>query len=162
MSTELLLERIVPLSPEALWRGWTEPALLQRWFCPKPWQVVEAEIDLRPGGGFRTVLQGPDGTRMTHVGCYLEVQAPTRLVWTTALGPGFAPAPEHPHVPAFTCVLTLEAVEGGTRYSARALHRDAASAQRHGEIGFHEGWGAALTQLVHELQQGLKGHLAES
>ena len=162
MSTELLLERIVPLSPEALWRGWTEPALLQRWFCPRPWQVVEAEIDLRPGGGFRTVLQGPDGTRMTHVGCYLEVSAPHRLVWTTALAPGFAPAPEHPQVPAFTCVLTLEAVEGGTRYTARALHRDVQSAQRHGEIGFHEGWGTALSQLVEELQQGLKGHLAES
>jgi uncharacterized protein YndB with AHSA1/START domain len=162
MSTELLLERIVPVTPEALWRGWTEPALLQRWFCPKPWQVVEAEIDLRPGGGFRTVLQGPDGTRMTHVGCYLEVSAPHRLVWTTALAPGFAPVHDHPHVPAFTCVLTFEAVDGGTRYTARALHGDADSAKRHGEIGFHEGWGIALSQLVEELQQGLKGHLAES
>jgi uncharacterized protein YndB with AHSA1/START domain len=65
-------------------------------------------------------------------------------------------------VPAFTCVLTLEAVEGGTRYTARALNRDVASAQRHGEIGFHEGWGAALTQWVDELQRGMKGRLAES
>ena len=137
-------------------------ALLQRWFCPNPWRVVEAEFDLLcPGVGLRAV-QGPDGTRMTHVGCCLEVSAPHRLVGATALAPGFAPVPDHPHVPAFTCVLTFEAVDGGPRCTARALHRDAESAKRHGEIGFHEGWGTAPSRLVDEPQQGSKGHLAES
>jgi uncharacterized protein YndB with AHSA1/START domain len=44
---DLLLERDVPVSAEALWRGWTEPSLLKQWFCPLPWRVTEAEIDLR-------------------------------------------------------------------------------------------------------------------
>ena len=47
---DLLLDREVAPSAEALWRGWTDPELLKQWFCPLPWRVTEAEIDLRPGG----------------------------------------------------------------------------------------------------------------
>ena len=43
--------------------------------------------------------------------------------------------------------------EGGTRYTARALHRDVSGAQAHSAMGFHEGWGAALTQLVELMQR---------
>jgi hypothetical protein len=35
--------------------------------------TTECEIDLRPGGKFRTVMRGPDGTTMDNTGCYLEV-----------------------------------------------------------------------------------------
>ena len=153
MSTELTLERVVPLAPATIWRAWTEPELLKQWFCPKPWQTTEATIDLRPGGAFGTVMQGPDGTRVVGTGCYLEVDAPHRLVWTSALAPGYGPAPDPIGVPVFTCILTLEAVEGGTRYTARALHRDVSGAQAHSAMGFHEGWGAALTQLVELMQR---------
>ena len=162
MSTELILQRTVPLAPAAVWRAWTEPELLKRWFCPLPWQTVEAQIELRPGGAFRTVLQGPDGERATHTGCYLEVDAPHRLVWTTALAPGYGPASETSGVPTFTCILTFEATDGGTRYTARAIHRDAEGAQAHAAMGFDEGWGAALDQMVTQAQAGMKGHLAES
>ncbi len=49
---------------------------------------------------------------------------------------------------AFTAVLSLEPVDGGTRYTALALHRDESDRQRHEDIGFHDGWGKALDQLV--------------
>lgn len=162
MSTELVIERIVPLPPEVIWRAWTDAELLRGWFCPLPWRTVEAELDVRPGGIFRTVMEGPDGERHDHTGCYLEVQAPHRLVWTNTLLPGFAPADVAAGVPAFTCILTLEAVDGGTRYTARTLHRDAAGAKTHAEMGFHKGWAAALDQLVEAAKKGMKGHLAES
>jgi len=158
MTTELVLERIVPVPADAVWRAWTDPELLKRWFCPRPWQAVEAQLDLRPGGAFTIVMQGPEGPRVRHSGCYLEVDAPRRLVWTNALRPGFGPAVLDSDTPAFTCILTLEPVEGGTRYTARAVHRDAEGAQAHARMGFHEGWGAALTQLV----DAVKGHVAES
>ena len=58
---DLFLARDVAASPEALWRGWTEPDLLKQWFCPKPWRVTDAEIDLRPGGIFRAAMAGPNG-----------------------------------------------------------------------------------------------------
>jgi uncharacterized protein YndB with AHSA1/START domain len=45
-------------------------------------------------------------------------------------------------------ILTLEPVEGGTRYTARVMHANAAQAAEHAAMGFAEGWGAALDQLI--------------
>lgn len=56
---DLVLERIVDVPKEMIWRAWTEPTLLMPWFCPKPWTVVACEIDLRPGGQFSTTMQSP-------------------------------------------------------------------------------------------------------
>src|SRR5262249_52411008 len=47
---ELVLTRIINQPREKLYRCWTEPSLLPRWFCPKPWDVARAELDVRSGG----------------------------------------------------------------------------------------------------------------
>ena len=78
---DLFLARDVAASPEALWRGWTEPDLLKQWFCPKPWRVTDAEIDLRPGGIFRAAMAGPNGEVVDEGGgCWLEVVPNRKLV----------------------------------------------------------------------------------
>ena len=51
--------------------------------------TLVCEIDLRPGGKFRTVMQGPAGEVVDNSGCYLEVVPGRRLVFTDALGPGW-------------------------------------------------------------------------
>ena len=68
---DLVLERTVDVSPKFIWAAWTQPEHLKEWFCPKPWLVTECDIDLRPGGIFRTVMRGPDGQESPDVGCYL-------------------------------------------------------------------------------------------
>ena len=88
---DLVLDREVDVAPELVWRAWTEPELITQWFTPKPWETPVAEVDLRPGGIFRTVMRAPDGEEYHNVGCYLEVVPNERLVWTGALGPGFRP-----------------------------------------------------------------------
>ena len=149
---DLVIERVVPVSPDRVWRAWTEPEQLKRWFCPRPWQTTVCEIDLRPGGTFYTVLQGPDGETSPNTGCYLEVVPNQRLVWTVALGAGFRPLPQTHEVPAFTAIITMEAVEGGTKYTAIAMHRAPEEAAQHQAMGFSEGWGLALDQLVEVAQ----------
>ncbi len=120
-----------------------------RWFTPAPWQTVDCEIDLRPGGIFRTVMRSPEGEDFPNVGCYLEVVPNERLVWTSALAPGYRPLTEHPpDAFPFTAVISLEPTPTGTRYRALAIHADAETCRRHDEMGFHDGWGAALGQLV--------------
>ena len=152
---DLVLERVVPVSPDRVWRAWTEPEQLKQWFCPRPWRTTECQIDLRPGGVFRTVMQSPEGQDMEpNTGCYLEVVPTERLVWTGALEPGFRPAHHDGDVPVFTAIITIEPVEGGSKYTAIAMHRDPEGAAQHKAMGFHEGWGAALDQLV-ELAQSM-------
>src|ERR1700757_372332 len=58
---DLLLERIVDVPRELVWRAWTTPEHLKKWFTPAPWTTVDCEIDLRPGGIFRTVMRSPEG-----------------------------------------------------------------------------------------------------
>jgi uncharacterized protein YndB with AHSA1/START domain len=150
---DLLLERLVDVPVELVWKAWTDPEHLKAWFVPRPWETIECEIDLRPGGIFRTVMRDPDGTVYPDsAGCYLEVQEPNRLVWTSALGPGYRPQPlpETPN-PAdlqFTAELTFEAVGDSTRYSVRAIHASRDAAQAHEAMGFSGGWSTALDQLV--------------
>lgn len=146
---DLVLERTVPVSPAKVWRAWTEPEQLKKWFCPRPWQVTECDIVLRPGGRFFTVMEGPNGEVSPGEGCYLEVVPNERLVWTDWLLPGFRPAGKG----FMVGMLLLEPDgAGGTRYTAIARHADPESAEQHAAMGFHHGWGAALDQLV-ELAQ---------
>lgn len=145
---DLVLERIVDVPPQKVWRAWTLPEQLKQWFTPAPWTTVDCEIDLRPGGIFRTVMRSPEGQENEGVGCYLEVVPNQRLVWTGALLPGFRPAPAASGDLTFTAIILLEPHGEGTKYTAIAIHRDAEGSAQHAAMGFHEGWGAALDQLV--------------
>jgi uncharacterized protein YndB with AHSA1/START domain len=144
---DLSIERFVALAPETIWAAWTLPEHLTEWFTPAPWQTVEAEVDLRPGGVFRTVMRGPAGEEGGGAGCYLVVEAPHRLVWTSALGEGFRPNDVGDEF-AFTAELTLVPSEGGTTYRARVMHATIEGCAQHAEMGFVEGWNAALDQLI--------------
>jgi uncharacterized protein YndB with AHSA1/START domain len=147
---ELSLTRLIPVPRAKLWRCWTEPALLQQWFCPKPWRVASAELDVRPGGISRITMQGPDGETHPDEGVYLEVVPNERLVFTDAYTAGWRPAAK----PFMTGIVTFEDEGGQTRYTARARHWTAEDRAAHEAMGFHAGWGAATDQLV-ELAQRL-------
>lgn len=149
---DLVLDRVVDVPVGPIWEAWTNAEKLMPWFCPVPWKVVACELDARPGGIFRTVMQGPEGEPMDNgAGCFLEVVHERRLVWTDALGPGFT-LKEGAFMVA---ILDLEPLEGGrTRYRAVARHANAATAQQHKEMGFEAGWGAVLDQLVARIKAG--------
>lgn len=141
---DLVLERVVDVPVEAVWTAWTTPEHLMKWFTPPPWKTVACDIDLRPGGVFRTVMQGPDGESVDSAGCYLEVHENERLVFTDALGPGYRPQSQ----PFMTAIVTMTREGSGTRYRAVAKHGNAETRKSHEEMGFHDGWGTALEQLV--------------
>ena len=146
---DLVLERIVDLPRNRIWAAWTTPEHLTEWFCPAPWKTIACEIDLRPGGIFSTVMRSPEGQNHPNVGCFLEVVENELLVWTDALGPGYRPSAN-----AFmTGIIHLEDHPQGTKYTAMALHKDAATRQQHEEMGFHQGWGIALDQLVAHMKR---------
>jgi uncharacterized protein YndB with AHSA1/START domain len=106
--------------------------------------VLAAEIAQRPRGAFRPALRGPAGEASEAAGCMLEVVAHAKLVWPDALAPGYRPAAE----PFFTAEIRLAPEGDGTRYTAIARHGTPEARKQHEEMGFHEGWGLALDQLV--------------
>jgi uncharacterized protein YndB with AHSA1/START domain len=149
---DLFLERIIDVPPELVWRAWTTPEHVKKWFTPSPWTTVDCEINLRPGGVFRTVMRSPEGQTFPNVGCYLEIVDNERLIWTNAVAPGYRPNESPAACPGdsfyFTAVISIEPHEKGTKYSALVMHADVASCNRHEALGFHDGWGAALDQLI--------------
>lgn len=146
---DLVLERIVDIPPSLVWAAWTTPAHLLEWFTPAPWRTVDCEIDLRPGGIFRSVMRSPEGVDHDNTGCFLEVVQGKKLVFTDALGPDFRPTGNS----FMTATVTFEAHEVGTKYKAVVMHKNAEDMQKHMDMGFHQGWGAALDQLVAHMKK---------
>jgi uncharacterized protein YndB with AHSA1/START domain len=70
-------------------------------------------------------------------------------VWTDALEAGFRPTRQAAHLGfRFTAAVALDPHGSGTRYTAHVMHSDEASRNKHEEMGFFDGWGTALEQLV--------------
>ena len=147
LDLDLELIREVPVTPEAVFGAWTNPESLKQWFAPRPFSVPLVEIDLRPGGGFRTVMNDPEGNQMMdETGCFLEIIPNERLVWTSGLTLNYRP--QSGPMP-FTAYLELTPNgSGGCHYRAIAIHQDPEGAAQHSEMGFHEGWGTVIDQMV--------------
>jgi uncharacterized protein YndB with AHSA1/START domain len=140
----LTLQRTLAAPRAAVWRCWTEIDLLKQWFCPKPWNVPEADFDLRPGGRMNTVFAGPNGERMENKGIWLEIEPMRRLVFTDAFTEGFMPAPQS----FMTGVVELaDAPGGGTQFTWTARHANAQTMEQHLAMGWELGWNAATDQL---------------
>lgn len=79
------LTQVFDAPREEVFAAWTEPARLAEWFGPRGFTTPadRVELDLRPGGAWRAVLIGPDGTEAVLSGTYREIAGPDRLVFTT-------------------------------------------------------------------------------
>jgi len=140
----LVVDRIVDAPRHRIWRCWTDPSLLKQWYCPKPWQVAEADLNLKPGGRFNVVMQGPDGESVDVQGIYLDIKPMRKLVFSDSHTEGFMPQPNS-FMTGF--VELSDDPAGGTRVVWGARHATSEAMQQHLDMGFEKGWNAALDQL---------------
>ena len=91
----ILITRELAAPPALVYRAWTTPELVKRWWSGGHGPVTVAEIDLRVGGTWRYVIAG-DGYEVAFHGEYREIVPDERLVFTEI----FEGAPETPDVPA--------------------------------------------------------------
>ncbi|PJZ84188.1 SRPBCC family protein [Leptospira harrisiae] len=144
LELDLVLERIVEVPVELVWNAWTIPEQLKQWFTPVPWKTIDCRIDLKPGGEFYTLMQSPEGNQFPNNGCFLEVIPFEKLVFTDSLLSGYRPSGSS----FMTAFVTMESIGAATKYKAVAKHKDPDTKKQHEEMGFMDGWGTALDQLV--------------
>jgi uncharacterized protein YndB with AHSA1/START domain len=139
----LVLHRKFPVAPEKVWRAWTEPEALKRWFGPEgPQPVSVADVDLRVGGRFRMVFGGPEGNEHEAAGVYQEVVPNRKLVFTWCW-----PRTTPDRISQVTILLRAEG--GGTDMEFRheKFHDQAA------RDGHNRGWTQTFAKLEAYLKQ---------
>jgi uncharacterized protein YndB with AHSA1/START domain len=80
--TELTITRVFAARSESVWKAWTDPAELMRWWGPKNFTAPVSEIDLRVGGSYLNCMMSPEGRDFWTTGVYREIVPMERLVCT--------------------------------------------------------------------------------
>ncbi len=142
---DLSIKRIIKAPRAMVWEAWTDPRQLEQWWIPAPAKCRVAALDPMPGGAFETQISEGGAPFAPHVdGCFLAVDAGSRIVFTTALVAGWRPATN----PFVTAIITLTDDPDGTAYAAHVMHKNGADRTMHDEAGFAAGWGTAIAQLA--------------
>ena len=80
---EIVMTRVLHAPRGHIFDAWTKPELLKRWLLGPPgWSMIQCDVDLKVGGGFRFVWRNRDGTKFGMRGVYHEIVRPERLVHT--------------------------------------------------------------------------------
>jgi uncharacterized protein YndB with AHSA1/START domain len=141
---ELAITRRFDAPRELVFRAWTEPELLVRWWGPRGFHLVSCTMDVRPGGGYRLCMRPTEGDDLWVQGAYREILAPERLVFTFAWEDA-AGRPGH------ETLVTITFAEDGGRtqmHFHQALFESVASRDAH-----HGGWSSTFELLAEYLAQ---------
>jgi uncharacterized protein YndB with AHSA1/START domain len=158
---ELVLTRILGVPRSLVFRAWTDPEHLARWWGPRGFTNPVSELDVRPGGLIRIDMRGPDGIIYPMKGVFHEIVEPRRLVFTsTALEDAAGKSLLEIHN-----TITFDDYNGLTKLTlhARLVRKDiqltppAAAALS----GMEQGWSESLYRLADELENSLKSATAD-
>lgn len=146
---DLAVARVIAAPRSAVWSAWADPASFEKWWVPAPEICRVRDMDLRPGGSFRTEISGDGADFRPHLtGCFLAVEELERIVFTDALVGGWRPA----ETSFMTAVIAMKDHPDGTEYTATAMHRNSPDRDRHEKLGFHDGWGTVTRQLAEHVE----------
>jgi uncharacterized protein YndB with AHSA1/START domain len=125
-SFTLVTTREIDADPSSVWKAWTDPEKIAKWWGPAGFHSTVNELDLREGGRFDVVMHGPDGTDYPNVYVFDRVEELKQLVYTNLGSAQFGLA-------AFQSVVDIESIGGKTRVVLRARFASAADKRRHVE-----------------------------
>src|SRR5262249_47535035 len=138
---------VIAARRERVFRNWTDPEQLRRWWGPGRFTCPEAVVDLRPGGTYRLVMQPPgNGPLMSVTGTYLEVRPPARLVYTWRWDTGPAASEDH----SIVTVRFDDLADGRTEVTV--THDRFPSG--HDLSPYRSGWAEGLEKLEVAIEEG--------
>lgn len=139
---ELVISRAFDAPRQLVFKAWTEPERLVRWWGPRGFTLPVCKMELRPGGAYRFCMRSAEGTDHWLQGVYREVVEPERLVFTWAwedaegqLGP--------------ETVVTVTFVEQGDR--TRLVVHHARFETDSARDAHQEGWTSCIERLAEYL-----------
>src|SRR5262245_30816394 len=136
---QILITREFNAPRHLVWKAWTTPELVKRWWHANRGEVTLAEIDLRVGGTWRYVSVTPDGLEVAFHGEYLEIVPDERLV-STEVYEGYPDA-------VAVDTLTLTEANGRTTLTVLVQHSSKEHRDGHIESGMEPGLQDALDLL---------------
>ena len=77
---EIVSTRVFDAPRERVFRAFSDPQVLARWWGPDGFTSTFQEFDFRPGGAWRFVMHGPDGADYRNASDFIEVVSPERIV----------------------------------------------------------------------------------
>lgn len=133
---ELHIVRRYPVAREKVWRAWTDPQALSRWFGPgEVDSVLVADLDVREGGRYRVRFRTPDGSEHEVAGVYQRVEPLRELAFSWA----WHSTPDR----VSQVRILLRTVDGDTELDFRhSRFADAAACENHAR-----GWGGSFAKL---------------
>jgi uncharacterized protein YndB with AHSA1/START domain len=136
---ELFITRTFNAPRELVWKMFTEPQHMMRWWGPKGFTTPVCEIDLRPGGVWLYVMRAPDGGEFSVQQIYHEIVAPERLVYGPVSADPEAPQPIH--------TVTFEEQNGKTKVSLHSQFPSSAERDETIRRGFVQGVNEGMDAL---------------
>ena len=118
MANAFRTHRVLPHEPRSVFEAFARPELLERWWGPAGFTNAFEVCEFRPGGRWKYVMHGPEGTKHPNESVFREVQAPSRLVI------------HHVSKPRYVLTITLAAHEAGTAITWVQEFEDATVAAR--------------------------------
>jgi uncharacterized protein YndB with AHSA1/START domain len=140
-----------------VWKAWTEPKHLARWWGPAGFTNTTRRIDVRPGAQWRFVMHGPDGRDYENLITYDEIVEPERIAYHVGGEKGVEPV-------SFRTTVTFEAVEGGRTKITMTSRFPSKTARDHvlREYGAGEGGRQHLARLADHVAEMGAGTVPEN
>jgi uncharacterized protein YndB with AHSA1/START domain len=145
---EIVLSRVFDAPRELVWEAWTDPEHVVYWWGPNGFTTTIETMDVRPGGVWKHVMHGPDGTDYPNKSVFTEVVKPERIAYSHGGGRKGAPGAR------FEATWTFEALDRGTtRVTIRMVFPTVEGRDRVvREYGAIEGGKQTLERLAEHLQ----------
>ena len=141
---ELVLTRTFDAPRALVFKAWTDPRHLARWWSPKGFTNPVCEVDARPGGAIFILMRAPNGTELPMKGVIHEIIEPERLVMTTS---ALEDADSNPQLEVLNTVTFVER-DGKTTLTLRAVVVKAGPDADAALAGMAEGWSQSLDKLA--------------
>lgn len=151
---ELVITRVFDAPRDLVFRAWTDPAQLMRWWGPNGFTTPSVTVDLRGGGVFHYCMRAPDGQDYWGIGIYREIVPPEKIVYTDSFADAqgnlvspshYGMSASHPAESLVTLMFTEH--QGKTTVTLRQTVPDSAEERE----GMQQGWTEMLGRLADEL-----------